>query len=73
MLAATKGVELEQFNVIYRLVDALRERLNATYGPITELKLVGEGHVLKEFLLSDRGRKRQPIAGTLVDWGALGR
>ncbi|KAK6036663.1 hypothetical protein COOONC_25831 [Cooperia oncophora] len=28
-----------------------------------------EGHVLKEFQISDRNRKKQPIAGVLVDWG----
>lgn len=72
-LAASKGVEIEQFNIIYKLVDALKLRLDTTYGPITNLELEGEGHVLKEFMISGLDRKRTPIAGTLVDWGVLTR
>jgi len=72
-LAFEKDVEIEQYNVIYKLVDALKLRLDKTYGPITELELAGEGHVLKEFLISDRERKKMPIAGTLVDWGVFGK
>ncbi|KAI6243637.1 Tr-type G domain-containing protein [Aphelenchoides fujianensis] len=64
-LAAEKQVEIEQFNVIYRLVDALKERLDRTYGPTVERQLIGEGHVLKQFLITDRQRKKLPIAGTL--------
>ncbi|KAI6191132.1 Lysosomal protective protein [Aphelenchoides bicaudatus] len=70
-LAAQKNVEIEQYNIIYKLVDALKLRLDRTYGPLTELELAGEGHVLKEFMIADRERKRLPIAGTLVDWGVF--
>lgn len=72
-LAAEKNVEIEQYNIIYKLVDALRLRLDATYGPITELELAGEGHVLKLFMIPDRDRKRLPIAGTFVDWGVFNK
>lgn len=72
-LAAEKNVEIEQYNIIYKLVDALKLRLNKTYGPIVELELAGEGHVLKEFRIPDRERKRLPVAGTLVDWGVFNK
>ncbi|KAK0407604.1 hypothetical protein QR680_003490 [Steinernema hermaphroditum] len=72
-LADQKNVEIEHHNVIYRLVESLKNELSALIPPVEELKQVAEGHVLKEFLISDRGRKRQPIAGVLVDWGTFNR
>ncbi|XGW04636.1 hypothetical protein V3C99_015657 [Haemonchus contortus] len=71
--AEQDGIRIEQFNVIYRLVEALKDELSRTLPKLTELELVGEGHVLKEFLISDRNRKKQPIAGVLVDWGNFQR
>ncbi|KAI6226839.1 Tr-type G domain-containing protein [Aphelenchoides besseyi] len=70
-MAIEKNVQIEQFNVIYRLVAALKEKLDQVYGPTIERKLVAEGHVLKQFLITDRLRKKLPIAGTLVDWGVM--
>ncbi|EGT35282.1 hypothetical protein CAEBREN_24211 [Caenorhabditis brenneri] len=71
--ADAAGVQIDSFNVIYRMVEALKGELSARLPKRTELHLVGEGHVLKEFMISDRGRKRQPIAGTLVNWGNFDR
>ncbi|CAD6193656.1 unnamed protein product [Caenorhabditis auriculariae] len=68
-LAEKESVRIEHFNVIYRLVESLKNELSLRLPSETELHLVGEGHVLKEFLISDRARKRQPIAGVLVNWG----
>ncbi|KAK6029967.1 translation initiation factor IF-2 [Ostertagia ostertagi] len=67
--AEQDGVRIELYNVIYRLVEALKDELSQQLPALTEMELVGEGHVLKEFQISDRNRKRQPIAGVLVDWG----
>lgn len=33
------------------------------------MKLVGIGHVLKEFMIPDRARKRIPVAGVYIDSG----
>ncbi|UMM36734.1 hypothetical protein L5515_008762 [Caenorhabditis briggsae] len=71
--ADAAGIQIDSFNVIYRMVEALKGELSARLPKQTELHLVGEGHVLKEFMISDRGRKRQPIAGTLVNWGNFDR
>ncbi|GMR59319.1 hypothetical protein PMAYCL1PPCAC_29514, partial [Pristionchus mayeri] len=68
-LASDEGVEIRPFNVVYRLIDALKEDLSNALPDETERVLIGEGRVLKEFLISDRSNKRQPIAGVLVDWG----
>lgn len=66
-------VQIDNFNVIYRLIESLKAELSARLPKKMELHLVGEGHILKEFMISDRGRKRQPIAGTLVNWGNFER
>ncbi|KAK6758270.1 hypothetical protein RB195_015844 [Necator americanus] len=71
--AERDGVRIEQFNVIYRLVESLKNELSSQLPRLMEMELVGEGHVLKEFLISDRARKKQPIAGVLVDWGNFQR
>jgi translation initiation factor IF-2 len=68
-MAIQKGITVEQFNVIYRLVDALKTALSEKLPPEIELHQVGEGHVEREYLLSDSGRKRLPVAGTQIDWG----
>ncbi|KJH41575.1 hypothetical protein DICVIV_12452 [Dictyocaulus viviparus] len=59
--AEQDGVRIEYFNVIYRLVEALKNELSQRLPMLTEMELVGEGHVLK------------PIAGVLVDWGFFDR
>uniref|UniRef100_A0A914RFT6 Ubiquitin-like domain-containing protein n=1 Tax=Parascaris equorum TaxID=6256 RepID=A0A914RFT6_PAREQ len=53
-LADRLDVQVACFNVIYHLVDDLKMRLSACLPDETELKLVAEGRVLKEFLISDR-------------------
>ncbi|VDO69192.1 unnamed protein product [Heligmosomoides polygyrus] len=45
--AEQEGVRIEQYNVIYRLVEALKNELSLRLPKITEMELVGEGHVLK--------------------------
>uniref|UniRef100_A0AC35UHR8 Tr-type G domain-containing protein n=1 Tax=Rhabditophanes sp. KR3021 TaxID=114890 RepID=A0AC35UHR8_9BILA len=70
-LALKSNIKLEQFLVIYRLIDALKAELSSKLEPLKELNLVGEGHIIKEFMISDRDKKKQPIAGTLVDWGTF--
>ena len=67
--AAEKGIKVEHFNVIYKLVDRLKDLLSEKIPITEELRLLGEGHVLQEFRVPDAGKKRQPIAGTLIDSG----
>lgn len=45
--AEQDGVRIEQFNVIYRLIESLKNELSAQLPTLTEMELVGEGHVLK--------------------------
>lgn len=70
-LAKQKNVQMEQFHVIYKLVERLKELLNERLTPITERRLLGAGTVIHEYRLADGAKKRQPIAGIRVDWGTM--
>lgn len=74
--ALASEVKLEQFRVIYKLVETLKEQLNETLNktrPLVERKVKGEGVVIKEFRIADRDRKKQPIAGVRVVNGEFDR
>uniref|UniRef100_A0A915DIX7 Translation initiation factor IF- 2 domain-containing protein n=1 Tax=Ditylenchus dipsaci TaxID=166011 RepID=A0A915DIX7_9BILA len=70
-LAEEKKVGLEHSHVIYELVNRLKDLLSAKLPPMDHYKQLGEGHVLKEFLISVKGDKRQPVAGTRIDSGVF--
>uniref|UniRef100_A0A915MFK9 Translation initiation factor IF-2 n=1 Tax=Meloidogyne javanica TaxID=6303 RepID=A0A915MFK9_MELJA len=72
-LAKRKGVPLEEFHVIYKLVDRLKELLTQKITPIIERRLVGSGTVIRAYKLKDGQKKKQPVAGIKVDWGKMDR
>ncbi|CAK5127514.1 unnamed protein product [Meloidogyne enterolobii] len=72
-LAKSKGVALEEFHVIYKLVDRLKELLTQKITPIIERRLVGSGTVIRAYKLKDGQKKKQPVAGIKVDWGKMDR
>ncbi|CAG9531003.1 unnamed protein product [Cercopithifilaria johnstoni] len=65
-------VEINCFNVIYRLVEDLKSRLSNCLPEEVTFEQVGEGHVIKSFSVIV-GRKRQSVAGILVDWGTINK
>ncbi|VDD86192.1 unnamed protein product [Enterobius vermicularis] len=67
------GVTIEKFNVIYHLVESLKDRLSEQVPMELETQIVGEGQVIKEFLVSYGGKKRRSVAGVLVRWGTFKR
>uniref|UniRef100_A0A0R3RVT8 Tr-type G domain-containing protein n=1 Tax=Elaeophora elaphi TaxID=1147741 RepID=A0A0R3RVT8_9BILA len=66
------GVEINCFNVIYRLVEDLKSRLSNCLPEEVTFEQVGEGHVIKSFLVIVE-RKKQSVAGILVDWGTINK
>lgn len=71
-IAEQYGVEINCFNVIYRLVEDLKNRLSNCLPEEVIFEQVGEGHVIKCFSVVVE-RKRQSIAGILVDWGIISK
>ncbi|XP_034534174.1 translation initiation factor IF-2, mitochondrial [Notolabrus celidotus] len=69
-LAAQRGVPLRLHNIIYKLIDALKEELSSKLPPLVSESVVGEATVLAMFDVSV-GKKKVPVAGCRVQKGLL--
>ncbi|XP_047537062.1 translation initiation factor IF-2, mitochondrial [Vanessa atalanta] len=70
--ARAAGVELAHHNVIYKLVDAVRDQLSARLPRRQQEELLGEANVLQQFHVSE-GKKKVPVAGCRCVKGSLAR
>ncbi|KRY38584.1 Translation initiation factor IF-2, mitochondrial [Trichinella spiralis] len=70
-LADSKAIQLRKHNVIYSLIDDFKKELNSRLPPVSKEVIIGEGTVIKEFMVSDTGRKKVPVAGCSVKKGVL--
>ncbi|KAI1707396.1 elongation factor tu GTP binding domain-containing protein [Ditylenchus destructor] len=68
-MAAENKIEILEFNVIYHLVDRIKQILSSKLPEKEDVKVLGSGDVIKEFRMSDGGKKKQPIAGISVKTG----
>lgn len=71
-LAARRGVPLRLHNVIYKLVDELKDELSAKLPPLLTESVHGEATVLAMFEVT-MGKKTVPVAGCRVQKGQLDR
>ncbi|XP_072163977.1 translation initiation factor IF-2, mitochondrial-like [Diadema setosum] len=69
-LAKSKGIPLKLHDVIYRLVDDLREDLNSRLPMLDQEVVLGEATVLQPFDIS-MGRRKVSVAGCRVEKGEL--
>lgn len=69
-LALKEGVTISEHNVIYHLVDDLKEQISARLPLKDEEELLGEANVLEEFVITE-GRKKFPVAGCRCVKGSL--
>ncbi|VDN59753.1 unnamed protein product [Dracunculus medinensis] len=69
MLAERLHIRILSFNVIYHLVNNLKQLLNDRVPLKKEFKLVGVGEVLRMFLVPLFNDNKQPIAGIRIIWG----
>lgn len=65
-------VQIYKCNIIYRLIDDLKERINAKLPAIDVEEILGEATVLQQFLITE-GRKEVPVAGSRCEKGILKR
>ena len=66
-LAKSKDISVVYFDVIYKLIDEVKNRLTGKLSPITKENLVGSAHVLQIFKMSKYG----VIGGCKIDNGSI--
>jgi translation initiation factor IF-2 len=71
--ARAKKVKIISHNVIYHLVDAVRDELSALLPPKITQTVTGEAEVLAIFNIKIGGKKTKPIAGCRVKNGTIER
>lgn len=69
-MAKTSNVAVKQFNIIYRLVDDIKEEINLRLPMLDQEQLLGEANVLQEFIIND-GKHKIPVAGCRCTKGTL--
>uniref|UniRef100_T1JA40 Translation initiation factor IF-2, mitochondrial n=1 Tax=Strigamia maritima TaxID=126957 RepID=T1JA40_STRMM len=68
--AKKKRVQIKDFNVIYRLIDAIKEEINSRLPTTLREEILGEAEVLQEFVVTE-GKKKYPVAGSKCIKGVL--
>lgn len=69
-LSKELNVPIKRFNVIYHLVDHLKETIQNRMPMIDQEEQIGEALVLQEFVIKDK-RKKIPVAGCRCSKGLL--
>ncbi|KAL0869414.1 hypothetical protein ABMA27_007652 [Loxostege sticticalis] len=70
--AKKKNIPIKKHNIIYKLVDDVKEELSARIPVSQEEEIVGEANVLQQFMVSE-GKKKVPVAGCRCMKGSLAR
>ena len=70
--ASHLNVPIREYNIIYRLIDDIKEELSLNL-PMADVEVqVGKGVVVQEFLINE-GKKQVPVAGSKVTQGKFDR
>jgi len=69
-LAKKNSINLQQFNVIYKLIDHIKEEINIRLPKKKEEQILGEAEVLQEFVVTE-GKTKWPVAGSQCKKGVL--
>lgn len=69
-LAENLGVQIKYHNIIYKLVDDVKEELNKRLPPKEVEEVLGEASILQLFEITD-GKKKIPVAGCRCTKGVL--
>ena len=72
-MAESACVQILNQNIIYRLVDEVKEKLSEQLAPAVIKKVVGEAEIAQIFEISFKGRRHLPVAGCKVRNGSVSR
>lgn len=70
-LAEQEGVEIMDHNIIYKLIDDVKERLSAQLPPNIIKRVTGEAEIQQLFEITIKGRQKMTIAGCRVRNGMV--
>jgi len=71
--AKQDGIPLKFFNVIYHLVDDLKERLAEKLPELEQEDEIGRASVIQEFIVTDLSKRKSRVAGCHCNRGLLRR
>ncbi|XP_012254880.2 translation initiation factor IF-2, mitochondrial [Athalia rosae] len=69
-LAKQESIPIRNFNVIYKLIDNLKDEINSKLPLLQVEEVIGEANVLQQFEVSE-GRRKVPVAGSRCVKGVL--
>ncbi|PGG97163.1 translation initiation factor IF-2 [Blastomyces parvus] len=72
-MAESEGVKIMNHNIIYELIDDVKEKLSEHLPPITTQHVTGEAEIGQIFEISGKGRTKIAIAGSKVRNGMISR
>ncbi|XP_047994179.1 translation initiation factor IF-2, mitochondrial [Leguminivora glycinivorella] len=70
--AKNKNIGLKKHNIIYKLVDDVKDELSARIPKRQEEEIIGEANVLQQFMVTE-GKRKVPVAGCRCVKGSLQR
>ncbi|XP_060805283.1 translation initiation factor IF-2, mitochondrial [Amyelois transitella] len=70
--AKKKNIAVKKTNIIYKLVDDVKEEISRRIPKRQEEEIVGEANVLQQFMVTE-GKKKVPVAGCRCTKGNLSR
>ena len=73
MLANETGVTIASSDVIYRLMDDVKERVIELLPKIVETSVTGEANVAEIFEIKIKGKQSVKVAGCRVNYGLMER
>ncbi|XP_027844790.2 translation initiation factor IF-2, mitochondrial [Aphis gossypii] len=68
--ARQNGITIKKHNIIYKLVDDIKEEMNNCLPPVEVEDVQGEANVIQEFLINEN-KKKIPVAGCRCTSGTL--
>ncbi|CAG8563718.1 963_t:CDS:10 [Cetraspora pellucida] len=70
-LAQTEHVEIMCYNIIYKLLDGIKDKLSKMLPPVLESIITGEATILQVFQINVKNREFRPVAGCRIVNGTI--